>query len=1329
MRICRLTVALTFGCLLTASAETPHNSYGTTSHLTRTGYAAREGLCAKFGGVGAKWMRMDFDWRVLERQPGAWDFRRYDDILATAESNRVQIVGILTAPPERCRPVWEHLPEWKSFVRTVATRYRGRIPVYEIWNEENAESFWGYKPDATNYTALLRTSYETLKAVDLSIRVALGSLTGSSGLPFGEKIYQAGAAKWFDIMNVHPYPVYGRPSEPWPEGYLDDWLAKLKGIMARYGDAEKEIWITEIGWPAPHAVRLTSPGVLRAGLRAIDSGRPTWRTLVVDRVFEKETGGAAYVDMVRGELPVGSEVRGCGFSSFGKMLATMKPDLVVITPSTQCYPIRDDKALLAFAQAGGVIAEFGGMPFYRGPEGEKGSMAPSQLRRALHFDAQCWWVKDLPAVPKEIQVRPTAAAADVACPREGFKGQRFVSDRFLGPGDTFTPLLSATWTNGVACVAAAAIRYAKGGGVIVNGLFGSIAGVFSEQEQARYLPRAHLIAFDSGVSTVMWYELRSHDFDRHDEGWGMLHLDLSEKLSWTAFKTLVAQRPAGSTALAVPARTDGVRHVAWRRPDGRRAGALWTEGAAKRVTVDLGKGDFSFVDYMGRPVKSEKSGDGWHLTASEEVLYYVSEEPIPVYGPNALSEADCARLRTELPPRIEAVRKRLAVWRQRTEDTFGAEPDAMRPMRLRARLEVVDRLCGFAARETARGDVSGLALAERAVYDLDVFDRYFQDEFDLWERFPRKDAAGLKVFDLARDFGARGDGRTDTAAAFARAQETIRARCGKPTVLRIPAGDYFFAAKQVVPEFTCVFSGEQCRDKNVRHAQVPVFALENCTIEGEAPGRVRFRLGAFASQGMRLVNCRNVTVRNVELAYVKCPFLQGRILAVDPKAATCDVAVTPGTLTPDDPAFVEKGASDGLLCCCSFTLAGDLVRPASFMFYGRKYESLGGGAWRLWFDNTQPAYQHGKLKVGNGFVLPARNNFYHAASMAYCDFCNFENVWVRNSRAAAFSVHRSRQGTFDRCRVFPEAGRLLSANADGLINSVGTCMMRCEIRNQSDDGFNSMARGEFVSGVAGELALLHARVGRGIPGELLVVTDPATGQYRGNLFAADGGESVPWRKGACWRTPVTRPVPADVRSYDSLGLGLISRERQGRAAMNLERLKAEPDHVYAPSADGVGTVVLGCDIRNMRGCGVVIQGSNALVADNVFSNIWMAVRLGGLVKYREGPTPYNVTVRGNRIDSVDSGIVTSYQVQDGGYAKSAPIRGCLIRDNAVAGASFEAYGLRNLGCSELVGNRATASRVKLRTHATEELVRKGNDFDRPETSKRPARLGVVQISD
>ena len=91
---------------------------------------------------------------------------------------------------------------------------------------------------------------------------------------------------------------------------------------------------------------------------------------------------------------------------------------------------------------------------------------------------------------------------------------------------------------------------------------------------------------------------------------------------------------------------------------------------------------------------------------------------------------------------------------------------------------------------------------------------------------------------------------------------------------------------------------------------------------------------------------------------------------------------------------------------------------------------------------------------------------------------------------------------------------MLSANADGLINAVGTYMAHCTFRNQSDDGFNSMGRGEFVNTVQGG-AILHTGVGRGCDGELLTVFDPVRGVYRGNFHVKDivFGDALSYKDG------------------------------------------------------------------------------------------------------------------------------------------------------------------------------------------------------------------------
>ena len=46
------------------------------------------------------------------------------------------------------------MEDWKDFVQSFAERYKGKIQIYEIWNEPNISREWGnVKPDAKAYTS------------------------------------------------------------------------------------------------------------------------------------------------------------------------------------------------------------------------------------------------------------------------------------------------------------------------------------------------------------------------------------------------------------------------------------------------------------------------------------------------------------------------------------------------------------------------------------------------------------------------------------------------------------------------------------------------------------------------------------------------------------------------------------------------------------------------------------------------------------------------------------------------------------------------------------------------------------------------------------------------------------------------------------------------------------------------------------------------------------------------------------------------------------------------------------------------------------------------
>ena len=215
---------------------------GVCSHLTRTGFRDRESLCAKMASAGFSSVRTDFDWHRVEPRPGEWDFARFDAVVDSAEKHGLTVLPILTGVPAGVKP-WEETARWSNFVARTVSRYRGRIPAYEVWNEQNTERFWHAPPNATNYLTVLRTAFAAAKAADPKCRVVIGGFS-KVPLDFIEEIYRLGGRDAFDVMAVHPYDVFHAP-----EHSLEDNLRALRELMARHGDGDKPIWITELGWP------------------------------------------------------------------------------------------------------------------------------------------------------------------------------------------------------------------------------------------------------------------------------------------------------------------------------------------------------------------------------------------------------------------------------------------------------------------------------------------------------------------------------------------------------------------------------------------------------------------------------------------------------------------------------------------------------------------------------------------------------------------------------------------------------------------------------------------------------------------------------------------------------------------------------------------------------------------------------------------------------------------------------------------------------------------------------------------------------------------------
>jgi hypothetical protein len=605
-------------------AQQPASPYGVCAHLARGGEAQTQaeelGLMKQ---AGIAWARSDFDWSGVQPNPDTWSFEHLDAVIGNAEKAGVKMLPILDYSVSFANPAHRHLDLWEQYVIALVERYHARLPVWEVWNEENIPGFWR-EPSAEDYLALLKRSYEAVKAVDPNLLVALGGTAGVD-LKYIERLYEAGGGKYFDIMNVHPYSHPAVPEESLEKRYAD-----LRAVMAKHGDAEKPVWFTEIGWPTQKQ-RLAAPGLLRAGLRAAKPEKDgAWRILVLDDPALSSTS-APSDELLAGELPAGSRVRR---AAVDELLAALEKDDAdaVIFPFDERFPADGFGALLAYVRRGGVLVEFGGMPLWdpltRGADGAwgKAKLYGEQFRDQLRIGVEAWWYKR-GVIPEKMSVKFAGPAAGAPQPEEGFEAERFLTPNNFKEGDQLIPLLAGK-RGEYAGVAAGVYKYGSDlqGAVIVSALFERGQQGSSEAKQAKMVPRAYLIALRLGVERMFWYELQAPEQDDLDQEshFGLVHRNLAPKPAYLAYRTLAAQRPAGSKSDARPWKSEdgALYYPQWTRPDGRAAGAVWAYRKPGLYKLTFSAPDVAFTSHTGEPVAARRAGDAWALSLGDAPVYF-----------------------------------------------------------------------------------------------------------------------------------------------------------------------------------------------------------------------------------------------------------------------------------------------------------------------------------------------------------------------------------------------------------------------------------------------------------------------------------------------------------------------------------------------------------------------------------------------------------------------------------------------------------------------------------------------------------------------------------
>ncbi|GIH96072.1 carbohydrate binding domain-containing protein [Planobispora siamensis] len=207
-------------------------------------------------------------WRDLEPRRGKWDFKMMDYFVKSATDNRVSVLYTLGMPPSWAASnqkegaygpgsaaMPEKIDDWRRYVRTVAERYRGRIQMYEMWNEPDYAKFWNGTP--AQLAELTRVAAEEIGRADPAAKIVSPGIT-TNGLNWLDQYLAAGAGEHLDVVGSHIY--FGLR----PESVLSR-VRNVRGVMKAHGLDKLPLRVTE-GAPLGRASSGTAAGAVSRAL-------------------------------------------------------------------------------------------------------------------------------------------------------------------------------------------------------------------------------------------------------------------------------------------------------------------------------------------------------------------------------------------------------------------------------------------------------------------------------------------------------------------------------------------------------------------------------------------------------------------------------------------------------------------------------------------------------------------------------------------------------------------------------------------------------------------------------------------------------------------------------------------------------------------------------------------------------------------------------------------------------------------------------------------------------------------------------------------------------
>ncbi len=587
--ICLLLITLLSGAPV--MAESP---WGICSHAPK-GYEYQnlDKVIKLMQEAGITSVRFDFQFSRVAAQKGTYNFEVYDDVVDRFAAAGIQVLPILSAydweiekPRKDVTPMYKHPEAWRGFVKAAAEHFKGRLQVWEIWNEQDG-GFWKPNPNASQYVPLLKIAYQELKKADPANKVMVGGLCGWN-VSYLRDMYKAGAKGHFDQIAVHPYG-HGPDARPQMAGTMESF----RQTMRENGDDSKPVWLTEAGGSSFRSDLLKQQPdlMLKAiefALKKINASNQEFKVIGVPYPLR---GSNPELAESLNYLP-GIEVK------------YLKPDELAAADPAR-YPvilgtehIHLEEAYLEpmrkYVEKGGLLLAFGEIPMYllhyQNKDGNWSSKSGAPAHEAFRLGYNAWWTAKVPKFATRIATLPEMEQHGIKKLSNVYVTRYLTGDQ-LKAGDTYTPIINVSDNDGnIIGQGMALYQYGDRKGAVLGCCLPFVSG-YSEAEQANLIQRVYLSYLAAGVEKIFIYDFHSDGQlpTEKEHNFGITRWDFAPKPAYNAYRELTTQLGRSPKFIKrVPGDAKTWTLIFQRAEDGKHIQASWN--------IDGGKVSFKETD-------------------------------------------------------------------------------------------------------------------------------------------------------------------------------------------------------------------------------------------------------------------------------------------------------------------------------------------------------------------------------------------------------------------------------------------------------------------------------------------------------------------------------------------------------------------------------------------------------------------------------------------------------------------------------------------------------------------------------------------------------------